>query len=67
MDQNDFRQKLLDWGMNARNAIIPTNVEILLYGHTRKTRIIPQKHESLVYTCVSPVKVAPPEGNKNIF
>ncbi len=58
MDQFDFRQKLLSWGMNARNPIIPTIGEIKLYGHHRKTKIISPDQEHLIYACIKPFEIS---------
>ena len=52
MDENLFKQQLINWRMNVRDAIVPTSGRIKLYGQEQKTKIIQSKHEHLVYACI---------------
>ena len=54
MDEKTFKQQLIDWRLNVRDAIIPTSGGIRLYSQSKKTKIIPGKHEYLIYACVKP-------------
>lgn len=58
MDEINFRQKLVDWRMTVRTAIVPTTACVRLYGQTDKTSIIPSKHEHLIYTCLKTLEIS---------
>lgn len=58
MNELNFRQQLYDWKVIVRNAIIPTTVDIKLYGHVNKTRIIKPDHEHLIYSGIKPLEIS---------
>lgn len=58
MDENDFRQKLIDWGISVKSSFVPTTASIRLYGHTEKTFIVSKDNQHLIYDNIKPMELS---------
>jgi len=57
MNEFEFRQKLHEWQIDVKGAMLPTSAEVLLYGQRHKTRIISEIHEHAIYGNIKPLEI----------
>ena len=56
MNETDFKQKLLTYGLKVRDPIVPTTASIRLYGKKQKSKIIDEKHHEHFYAQIKDIE-----------
>lgn len=55
MNETEFIDRLVQYRLEVRPAILPTSLETVLYGHKFKTKVISETDEKIFYKHVKPM------------